>query len=520
MFKIKSRNPENVKLRDKEVEKLTDKINTEQEPGQVTNSIEANLRRMDRLFLDVDILVKRTFGNSTDKSLEFCIYFSDGVVDSAAINEHILEPLVQSDKITPGKNLFTSVKEHFLLTSEVSETNSFKKIIESVTYGDTILFIGGCDHAVIISTKNFVLRSVSEPEIEKVLSGPREGFTESIMINLSLIRRRLRTNKLKMKMQSIGVQTNTSVCVCYIDGIVNPSILKEVFRRISKIEIDGILDSNYISEYISEQSPCGIPTIGYTERPDVVVGKLLEGRIAIFVDGTPVVLTAPYLFIEDFQSNEDYYVNNLYATFSRILRIVGFFLTMTIPGVYIAIESYQHEILPAALMLNIAYERSSVPLPASIECFIMHICFDILREAGVRMPSQVGQALSIVGALVIGQAGVEAQLIAAPMIIVVAMTAITGLMIPKLSASSMICRYVLMILGSCFGMYGIAIGLALIMTHLLSLRSFGINIVMLSKQLKYQNAKDNFIRASWPAMVNRYTPFSNNLTRAKKRGGG
>lgn len=235
----------------------------------------------------------------------------------------------------------------------------------------------------------------------------------------------------------------------------------------------------------------------------MVAAKLLEGRIAIFLDGTPVVLTVPYLFIENFQSSEDYYMNFFYTSFSRMLRILGFFMTITVPGFYIAIVAFHHEMLPTPLLINIASERTGVPLPAAAEAFIMLIVFDILRETGVRMPSNIGQALSIVGALVIGQAAVEARLVAAPMIIIVGITGITGLLVPRMNAPIIFVRIFILIGSSIFGLFGMMLTLCALFIHMLNLDSFGVSQLTPSGRLQFQEIKDIVIRAPWWTMIQR-----------------
>ncbi|MDR2932940.1 MAG: spore germination protein [Oscillospiraceae bacterium] len=482
--------------------------------SQLSCALADNIASLDALFTDVDIMRSRRFQNASAPGLDFCIYFSDGVVDSLLINEHIIAPLLVAD-IDPGPGLFEAVRNCFVMTCDMKETTEMHEIVSDITYGDTLLLIEGSNRALIISSKSFMLRSITEPEGEKVLSGPREGFNEGLMANLSMIRRRLRTNELKMRFYTAGAQTNTTLCICYMDNIVNKNILNELYRRLETVNIDGVIDSNYIAENIQEGSLLGFVTTGTTERPDVVAAKLLGGRIAIVVDGSPVVLTIPYLFIENFQSNEDYYVNPYYATFSRMLRIIGFFLTMITPALYIAISAYHHEILPAPLMINITSERQSVPLSAALEAFIMLLVFDILRETGVRMPSHVGQALSIVGALVIGQAAVEAKLVASPMIIVVAFTGITNLLVPKLSAASLVARYLLLLLASSFGLLGVVCGLSILIIHVFNLQSYGVPALMPLDNLSFQEVKDTFFRAPLPKMLTRVAPLSSNRTRAR-----
>ncbi|MDR1565021.1 MAG: spore germination protein [Oscillospiraceae bacterium] len=482
----------------------------------LTPSLQENTANMDRLFENVDILIKREFENQHDSSIKFCLFCCDGVVNGDAINEYIIAPLMRGIISAKGEALLSEVSARFLTVGEVEESQSSEDVIKAVTYGDTIIFAEGCATALIINSKGFALRSSSEPEGEKVLAGPREGFTEGIMTNLSMLRRRIRSDELKLQFMTIGCKTNTSICICYMDDIVNKSILEELTNRLKTIKQDGILDSNYITEYISESSAMGFYSTGSTERPDIVAAKLLEGRIAIMVDGTPSVLTVPYIFIENFQSNEDYYLKSGYASFSRILRILGFILTITVPALYVAAVTHHQEILPTKLMIDFAAERLNVPLPAAVEAFIMLLMFDILRETGVRMPSYVGQAMSVVGALVIGQAAVSAKLVAAPMIIVVAFTGITNLLVPKLSTAALAARYAFLLLASCFGLLGLAAGISLLVTHILSLKSFGVPQMMPMENLCPQDMKDLFIRAPWPRMTTRLSPISQNKVRAVK----
>jgi spore germination protein KA len=335
------------------------------------------------------------------------------------------------------------------------------------------------------------------------------------MINLSLVRRRIRSNNLKMKFHLVGRNTKTTVCVCYMQNIAKQYVVDEVEKVIGEMDIYGVLDTNYITEYISKGEKSPFPLVGTTERPDTVAGKILEGRVAIFVDGTPMVVTVPYLFIENFQSSEDYYMDPFYATISRILRMISFVLSITIPSIFIAIVAFHPEMLPTPLMINIASERKSLPLPAALEAFLMLIIFDILRETGVRMPSSIGTALSIVGALVIGQAAVAAKLVSAPMIIVVATTGITSLLIPKLNSAVVISRFLLLVLTSFLGFYGLICGLMIIAIHVLSLKSFGIPEFLPDLSAEPTNAEDVVVRAPIYNMFRRPKYLSANHTRVR-----
>ncbi|MDF2568055.1 MAG: spore germination protein, partial [Oscillospiraceae bacterium] len=267
--------------------------------------------------------------------------------------------------------------------------------------------------------------------------------------------------------------------------------------------IDALLDSNYIAEYIKDAPYSPFKTVGISEKPDVIAGKLLEGRIAIIVDGSPVVLTVPFLIIENFQTADDYYLNFYFASIARILRILGFFLSISVPAVYVSLVTYHREMLPTPLALSIAQARQGVPLPTFVECFVMLLVFEIIRETGIRMPSNVGQALSVVGALVIGQAAVQAKFISAPMVIIVALTAITGLINQQIQGISILSRFALLCVSGIMGLYGYMFGIIILIIHLLGVRSFGVDYT--SQMLAYnsQGMKDIYVRSFWKKMKTR-----------------
>jgi spore germination protein KA len=482
-----------------------DKLNQQSKDAALQSNIDQSIALFKDLFKDDDTFITRYFNNKSNPDLKFCIFYMDGLVNSEFINEDIIKPLMLGKIEDQGKNLMDTLRNEAVLINEVTKTSDMQQIIEAVTYGDTILITDGVAEALILNSKDFRLRSITEPTSEQIISGPREGFNESLMVNLSMIHRRIRSNDLKMKFQTFGERTKTRACVCYIDSLVDKQALDELYRRLNQFDVDCVLDAEHLAEMIKDNKWSPYRTTGVTERPDVVVGKILEGRIAVFLDGTPVVLTVPYLFIENFQSNEDYYLNFYYASFQRVLRIFGFFLTVITPAFYITAVAYHHEMLPTQLFISISAERMSVPLPAAVEAVLLLIMFDIIKEAGIRMPSNIGQALSIVGALVIGQAAVEAKLVAAPMIIIVALTAITNLLIPKINAAAMITRYLLLILSSAIGFFGLVIGLSFVLIHLLSLRSFGMPYLSPIDRMPFraQELKDVTIRAPWFKMKQR-----------------
>jgi spore germination protein KA len=401
-----------------------------------------------------------------------------------------------------ASNILDVFMAKVLQINETMKTADFMDIVEAIVYGDTVLLAQGCAEALVLSTKGWPSRGITEPEGEKVLRGPREGFNEALLLNLTMLRRRLKTKDLQMRYKVFGSRTKTRTCICYVKGLARQEVLDELDKRLEKFNLDGALDVNYLNEYIKDAPRSIFKTIGVTERPDIVAAKLLEGRVAIFMDGTPTVLTLPYLFIENFQSNEDYYVSYWYASFSRMLRLLAFFLTICIPGLYIAAVTCQQELLPTPMILSISVARQGVPFPTIVEALVMILVFEILKETGVRMSSNIGQALSIVGAIVIGSAAVEAKVASAPIIIVVAVTGITGLVIPRLSMAVITLRVLFLLLGSVLGLFGIVMGLMGLLIYLVDLRTFGMRSFM-DPSLSYQSHKDTVMRAPWWAMKTR-----------------
>lgn len=453
-----------------------------------------NAARLEALFEKDATFILRFVQNRSCPGLTFALCYCAGMIDSALIANAIIKPLVLSELAPDDPNLLQTVMTKGLYTHKAEPSDTFEEIIQAVTGGDTAVLLPGAAQALIMSTQGFPLRSISEPDAEKVLSGPKEGFCESMIVNLSLLHRRLKTNDLKIEMRTFGERTATKACVCYLASVCDPEILAELNRRLDTIHTDGALDVNTLAEWIRDNRHSSFRAIDYTERPDVAAGKLLEGRVAVFLDGTPMVLTLPYLFIENFQSNEDYYMGSFYASFARILRISGYFLSVLTPAVFIAITTYNHEILPTPLLISMTRERQNVPLPLGLELIMMLLVFDLLREAGVRMPSNIGQAMSIVGALVLGQAAVQAKIASSLVIIIVAFTGITSLLVPKMSAPLIVTRASILLLALFLGFPGLLLGFSLLLAHILGLRSFGMAQVGMTGALTRPNIQDTAVR--------------------------
>ncbi len=435
-----------------------------------------------------------------DGMLRCFIVFIDGMVNSLGQGETVVEALLEAKL---PQNQFISCKyiaQNFLFANEVSETKCLPDMLRAILYGDTLLIADGNKTALTINTKGWRMRGIKEPDSERVLQGPREGFDEAAMFNLAMIRRKLLTPDLCIELMRIGRRSDTVTFICYLGSLANPDMIKELKRRLKKIDIDGILDSNYIAECIRDNPRGLLKTMGTTERPDVVASRLLEGRIALVVDGTPMVLTLPYLFSENFQSDEDYYINFTMASVSRLLRWICFFITISVPGVFVALVTHHFELLPTHFALTVARLRAGVPIASVIECIALVFAFEILKEAGLRMQQNLGHALSVVGGLVVGQAAVEAGIISAPMLIAVAFSAIAGLMVPRLMGAVFYWRIFIIIACASFGLFGYFALASFFAIIVFSIKSFGVDYTESFTNPDFQSLKDSFFRAPWKFM--------------------
>lgn len=444
---------------------------------EIHENLDANLEYISKqLGNSGDVKIHRFFiGN--ERRCKAALVFIDGMVSQQIISDGILFPIMALDySVTSsrGQDRINQLREKIVCSGDTQMYAKLSQAVAGILSGDTALLVDGCTTGLGVSTKGWDKRSVAEPETESVVRGPREGFTENFRTNTSLLRRKIKSPQLRMEHMTIGRKTLTNVCIAYLEGVALPDVVDQVRERLDCLDVDSILDSGYLEEYI-EDSPLSIfATVGYTEKPDVAAAKILEGRIAIIVDGTPFVLTAPMLFIETFQTAEDYYIRPLYASIMRMLRYIAFFISVFFPGVYIALTTFHQEFIPTTLLMTIASAREGTPFPAFFEALIMVFSFEILREAGLRLPRPVGQAISIVGALVMGDAAVSAGLVGAPMVITIALTSVAGFVIPEQNDSMSVLRLVVMCLAASLGGYGICLAFLGMLIQLGSMESFGV----------------------------------------------
>lgn len=468
----------------------------------LSGNIESDIALFKEIFKkDVALRVKKIHTQG-DFPLICALIYMDGMVDSEQVNDAVIRPLLSTD-MKEAMPLAEYIETRVLCARDVKRNSDVSKIIEGILYGEALLLIDSSPEALTIDVKGWKTRGIKEPDDERILQGPREGFEEAALLNIAMLRRKLQTPDLCIEMQRLGRRTNTIVFICYLDTLADPKTVEEIKKRISKIDIDGILDSNYIAEQIRDNKYSVFKTSGSTERPDIAAARLLEGRIALIVDGTPVVVTVPYLFSENFQSDEDYYINFLVGSIGRMLRFLCFFLSISLPAIFIAISVFHRELLPTSLAIAISELRGGVPFSPLTECLILILVFEILKETGIRMPQSLGHALSIVGGLVVGQAAVDARIISTPILIVIALSGIAGLMIPRLKGAVFYLRLILVVLSSVFGLFGYILGLSVIIMHIISLDSFGTDYTVSLRRADFYSLKDTLFRSPWHTMKTR-----------------
>ena len=475
----------------------------------LSGNLENDLQKLKLLFdKSFDIVYREFEIGSLRKGI---LIFIDGFVDVTLINSDVLKPLINYEKkVAQPKNVLVSEMLNFLqnqviTASQIKSCTNIPDVVDHILAGDTILLIDGAKQAIFMDLKKFDKRDIEESIGEPTIRGPRDGFTEDIQTNISLIRRRLKTHKLKMEKMKVGRLSQTTVIVSYLDGIVDDSLVKEIQERISKIDIDAVLESGYIEELIEDNHFSVFSQMGYTERPDRLASCLLEGRVGIIIDNTPIVLIAPETFFQAMQSSEDYYQRYIAGSVIRFLRYFFLLIAFSLPSFYIAVLTFHQGMLPRNLLITIWSSREGIPFPVFIEALMMEIFFEGLREAGIRLPSIAGQTVSIVGALVIGQAAVQAGIVSASMVIIVSITGISSFIIPRynLALSIRLLRFIMMILAGTLGLYGMFIGFIAILIHMANLRSFGIPYLSPLAPSDFSSLKDVFIRAPWWAMVTR-----------------
>lgn len=447
----------------------------------IKKNIDENIAYLEQRFEDFGDMVKRKFTIGDKVRKDVYISYIDVMTDKNFIDEIIDIIMIDIRQVKPEgdelkESFLDALKNGGLATTDFFEERDFEKVVEEILTGNTVFLIDGFDTAIILSTKGFPRRSVGTADTEIVVQGSKEAFTETFRVNSVLIRRRIRDTNLKLKQMRIGKRSKTDIGIMYMKDIARDEVVKEVEKRLSMIDIDGILDSGYIEQFIEDDYKSPFPQMQMTERPDKVAAALLEGRVAIIVDNTPFVIIVPTILVSFYQSSEDYYQRWEIMSLTRILRYIAGAIALFLPGLYLAISVYHPSMIPMELILKMAEARASVPIPAVLEIVLMEIAFETLREAGIRMPAATGNTLGIVGGIIIGQAAVEAGLVSPIVVIVIALTAICSFAIPNIAlvAGYRIVKYFIIIMSSLLGFFGFWLGILVCLIHLVTLKSFGV----------------------------------------------
>lgn len=464
--------------------------------GDLSASLDENLSRLRTLFQAPDNMdVKfREIAIGVHPPVRAAVVYMDGLADSTRINESVLKPLMllshlehdlrapgraaggSGDGSRQGQDLVALVLQRLLPGNQAEEKDSMAGVLDGILYGDTAILIDGAPRAIVVETKGFPLRSVSSPKQEMVIRGPLDAFNESVRMNIAMIRRRIRDPRLTTEMIPVGRVSRTYVAILYIAGVVNPKLPVEVKRRIASLNVDFIASDGVLEQFIEDRPFALFPQTLSTERPDRAAAYLSEGHVVILADNSPFALVAPITWWSLMQTSEDYTIRWPYGSLLRTLRIVALALAVLTGGVYVAIVNFHQEMLPTELLLAIAASRERVPFPAALELLFMEFFFELVREAGVRIPSVIGPTIGIVGALILGQALVAARIASPVVIIITAVSGLASFAIPNYTTAwgIRVLRFVFVFLGMTLGLYGIALGILGLVLHLAGLRSFGI----------------------------------------------
>ncbi|KRQ87776.1 Spore germination protein B1 [Caloramator mitchellensis] len=454
---------------------------TPENKTKISKSLEENVALIKTMLKDCNDIVFREFEVGGDNGVKMFLFYVDGMADKLLLDEFVLIPLmIKSREVLPDFNavkhkLFEVSKDNAMTVTDFKEVEIIEELVLNVLSGETGLLIDYTDRALVIATKAWPARSVAEPSAETIIRGPRDGFTETMRVNTALVRRRIRDPRFKIVQKKLGERSQTDIAIMYIEDIVDKRVLDELNKKLGKISIDTIMDSGYLEQLLEDKVFSIFPQAQTTERPDVVAAAVYEGRVGILVDNSPFALIVPVTINAFLQSAEDYYSRSIIATFVRFIRVLAGGLSILSPALYIAITSFHPQIIPSKLALSIAATREGVPFPAFIEAIIMEITFELLREAGIRLPRPIGSTIGIVGGLVIGQAAVSAGIVSPIMVIVVAITAIASFSITnyELATALRLLRFIFMIGASIYGLYGISLCYIGTLIYLVNLKSFG-----------------------------------------------
>ena len=467
--------------------------------------------------MDSIIKLKSKFGegcDQTERSIkiggrEGCLIFIECLIDKKLLTEGVIKPLLDaSAKLKKTIDLYKTIAEEVVAVSQITPVK-LNQAVDKVLSGNVVLAVKGESDYLSFSLQGWETRAIAEPPTNSVLKGPREGFVEDIHINISLIRRRLKTTDLRIKNLTLGRKSKTKVALIYLESCVSRDVLNEVKRRLEAVDIDGITAAYYVESFLRTNNSKLFTQVGSTEKPDIAMAKILEGRVIIIVDGTPITLSVPYLFLEDVQSSDDYYMHPARATMLRFIRFFGIILGILLPGLYVALESFHYRLLPIDFLLTLLASIEGISFPPLIEILFVLFLFEILNEASIRMPKYLGMALSIIGALVLGDEAVKAGIISPPSIIVVAISGIMLYIIPDQAPVTSLLRILFTLAGGFAGFFGIILGFIFLVCYLVTTSNFGTPITAPFAPGVKADKKDALVKSSVKNMLTRPKSFPN-----------
>ena len=433
--------------------------------------------------------------------------YVDSITDKETLGLQVIFPLKNANVSQSVKKLAKTIT-----CANVKTVTEIKEAANEVLNGSTVILIDGKAGGFAADLKKFDVRAIAEPPTELAIRGPRNGFIESIKTNLSLVRRYLKTTALKIETTEIGKYSSTTVAIMSIDGITDPSLVKKIKNKLENVKIDGIPDSSYVSKILYERKNSLFKQVGSTERPDVLIERMLEGRIGILVDGSPFALTLPYLLIEDFQTAEDYYISHYRANLVRALRVLAIFLSVFLPGLFVAAQLFHLQLIPLNFLLTIVNSIKGIPLSPSLEMFFLLLIFEILNETSIRMPKYVGMALAVVGALVLGETAVNAGLVSTPAVLIMAMSGISIYTVPELTETTSILRFIVLLIAGSIGGYGIVLTEAFLTCYLCASENYGVPYVAPYSPLIMNDLQDGIYMSDVTSM-----PFRPQALNAKNK---
>ncbi len=451
--------------------------------------------------------VRAVMRNSSDLNIKYakaggvpvCILFCEGQTDTNQMANLIFRPInsIGNEKKLEPARVMEIMQSELLLAGEQHQVDDYEQLTAMIMGGFCVILADGVTHGIAIGVQGFEKRSVSEPSTHVNLRGSREGFVEAVRTNMSMLRRRIKSPDLVFKLSTVGSLSNTDICLCYIESKVSRELLGDIERRLENLPLSAILEGGYIQPFLEEKGSLIFDEAGITERPDTLAAKLYEGRVGILVDGTPFALIIPRLFTENFQTLDDYTQKPIYATIMRALRYLAFAASVLLPGFYVAIANFHPELIPNSLLLNLAASIQITPYNLLTECLMIHIFYEIMREAGLRMPSNLGHAVSIVGGIVIGDIVVSAGLIGAPLVLIVAVSSIASFIVPDLYNSIVVMRFAFIIAGGMWGLFGITILGMLFLLKICSMSPYGVPYTSPVSPFSLRGMRDTLIRAGW-----------------------